>query len=84
MDETDQSARKRIPEKTATIAIRVTPADRAEIIRRADERGITLTQYLTDAGLDRLEDFSDSVDARLAQHDSRLARLERLAFDTGA
>lgn len=70
--------------KTETLGpFRCSPADKAEIIRRAKERNQDLTAYVTDAALGRLdEDFVGADELWRENVDRRLQRLETLAYGT--
>jgi hypothetical protein len=67
--------------KSDNINIRVTATERAEIVRRASEAGMTLTSYIVAAALGHRSDPPDPppldrIEATLAEI---LARLDQLA-----
>ena len=79
---TEADSKRRVPVKTISGAYRFSPEDHAEIQRLAGERGMTVTQYLTDAALGRLPEFIGGADLWRGQVDARLERLEAFCFGT--
>jgi hypothetical protein len=69
--------------KTILTGFRFSPRDLAEIDRRADERNMSRTQYVTDAALNRLEEPDYSLEQAVDALKRRIARLEQLAFGDG-
>jgi hypothetical protein len=62
---------------------RCTPADKDEILRRAEERNMDVTAYITDAALGRLdESFVTGEELWRETVNRRLDRLETLAYGT--
>jgi hypothetical protein len=54
---------KRVKKKTAQVLVKMTPEDKAEIELRAQERNLTVTDYLTRTGLARATRQRADVDA---------------------
>jgi hypothetical protein len=82
-DERSTPAGRRATKTEVIGPFRITPEDRAEITRRARERNMHTSVYVTGAALNRLDpDFVGAEEAWRDEIERRLERLESLAFGT--